>query len=48
MISMIESGNEAASEELTGRLKSWIDSGAGATKKAARGPYKVRSTIQGR
>ncbi len=48
MVSMIESGEEAISQELAGRMKAWIDSGAGPAKKSARGPYKTRTTIQGR
>lgn len=48
MVSMIESGEAEYGEELAGRIRGWIDSGAGALKKAARGPYKTRSTIQGR
>ncbi len=48
MVSMIEGGEAEYSTELAGRIRSWIDSGAGALKKSARGPYKTRSTIQGR
>lgn len=48
MVSMIESGEAEYGTELADRMKGWIDSGAGALKKAARGPYKTRSTIQGR
>jgi transcriptional regulator with XRE-family HTH domain len=45
MLSMFETGEENVSEELAGRIRAWIDSGAGPTKKSPRGPYKVRSTI---
>lgn len=48
MISMIETGEADYGSELAGRIQGWIDSGAGASKKSARGPYKVRTTIQGR
>lgn len=48
MISMIEGGEAEYGEELAGRIRGWIESGAGAPKKSARGPYKVRTTIQGR
>jgi len=49
MISMIEAGEADYSQELAGRIRGWIDSGAGAPKKSPRGPYhKTRSTIQGR
>ena len=48
MVSMIETGEAEYSEELAGRIRGWIDSGAGPLAKPARGPYKTRSTIQGR
>ena len=53
MISMFESGEDEVGEELAGRLKQWIDSGAGPSAPAKRGPYKdtkttARSTIKGR
>lgn len=47
-ISMIETGEIDYSTELAGRIRSWIDSGEGPSKPSARGPYKTRSTIQGR
>jgi len=55
MVSMIETGEvtrdadeetERYSEGLEKRIRSWIDSGAGPTKKSPRGPYaKKRTTI---
>ena len=53
MLSMIETGEENESPELAGRMRAWIDSGAGAQKKSPRGPRgnyerKTRTTIAGR
>jgi transcriptional regulator with XRE-family HTH domain len=48
MVSMIEGGEADYGDELAGRIRGWIESGSGASKKPARGPYKTRSTIQGR
>ena len=46
MVSMIESGEAEYSEELAGRIRGWIDSGAGPLTPPKRGPYKTRTTIQ--
>lgn len=47
MVSMIETDEAEYSDELRKVIKQWLDSGASATAKTARGPYKVqqRSTL---
>lgn len=47
MVSMIETDEAEYSDELRKVIKQWLDSGAGATAKPTRGPYKVqqRSTL---
>ncbi len=46
MVSMIESGEAEYSEDLAGRIKTFINSGAGPTQKSPRGPYnKARTTL---
>jgi hypothetical protein len=49
VVSMLESGEMSLPGDLGDRIKAWIDSGAGAKRKAPRGPrgnYKKRSTVQ--
>lgn len=46
MVSMIEAGEAEYSDELGGRIKTWVESGGGPPTKSARGPYtKKRTTI---
>jgi transcriptional regulator with XRE-family HTH domain len=44
MVSMIETNEAEYGEDLARRIKTFIDSGAGATQKSPRGPYKDGET----
>ena len=51
MVAMLENNEDLEdevrySDKLGQRIKAWIDSGEGAPKKSARGPYKQRNTIK--
>jgi transcriptional regulator with XRE-family HTH domain len=54
MVSMIENDEELEdglrySDALAARIRAWIDSGAGPSKKSPRGPYvKLRATLPSR